>query len=449
MGVAEATNRRLRTFTLNFRASLAKTGGLTQFDGALKRRSLLAQGMEQPLKLMKASSKGRGRSIEVSDITLVLGGQAWHLECSLDGPAAWFQPQPTRNEFHVSVYSMGERLTYTVGFGALVSVTMEIKPESRVGDVNGVFAITMFFVVAGEVQVVSIVPLKSDQSACVMLANLAALKDPLLRAASTGSGTLPIEVQVPLAWSSAVLSSEASGAPVDSPSGINSLSCAWARTTLTDALVRMPGVHRLISYHEGKPLGDLGDLTAGCGSKDTALSFALARPKASAKRIRKTKKGTAQGKKKKRKEAEREDVRQVNAWMEEEDDRFINENSDKALSWLEEKWLGLSVHDHGDKDYDPLSGEVTSFLWRGDVEPPQWVSQIQDEEGAVTDYSVLELPEMVKEAQHPDDVLVHFDQPEDTCIGYVLEQVREGSGACSDDDRCRIDCCYKLKIPVN
>ena len=124
----------------------------------------------------------------------------------------------------------------------------------------------------------------------------------------------------------------------------------------------------------------------------------------------------------------------MNAWMEEEDDRFIKENSDKALSWLEEKWLGLSVHDHGDKDYDPLSGEVTSFLWRGDVEPPQWVSQIQDEEGAVTDYSVLELPEMVKEAQHPDDVLVHFDQPEDTCSGYVLEQVREGSGACSDDE---------------
>ena len=108
----------------------------------------------------------------------------------------------------------------------------------------------------------------------------------------------------------------------------------------------MPGVHRLISYHEGKPLGELGDLTAGCGSKDTGLSFALARPKASAKIIRKTKKGTAQGKKKRKKGAERGDVRQVNAWMEEEDDRFIKENSDEALSWLEEKWLGLSVHDH-------------------------------------------------------------------------------------------------------
>ena len=122
------------------------------------------------------------------------------MSCVLGGATAWVHPRTTSKTLEVAVHSASTRDTYTIGLDELVSATMEIRTRSRVADVHSVVAISMFFVVAGDVQIISLVPIRNDQSACVMLANLDAMKQPLIGASSSGFDSPPIEVELPLSW---------------------------------------------------------------------------------------------------------------------------------------------------------------------------------------------------------------------------------------------------------
>ena len=125
-----------RLRVLNFRDSLAKSGAFRKYDPHTKRRSLLAQGCEFPSKLMKEKSKGRSRSVEVSNLIFIAGGEAKQVSCVLGGATAWVHPRTTSKTLEVAVPSASTRVTYTIGLDALVSATMEIRTGSRVADVH-------------------------------------------------------------------------------------------------------------------------------------------------------------------------------------------------------------------------------------------------------------------------------------------------------------------------
>ena len=65
---------------------------------------------------------------------------------------------------------------------------------------HGIVVVTFFFVVCGEVEIISVIPSRNDRSVCAMLANLTPLQDPLIRAASTDGDVMPIEVELIGSW---------------------------------------------------------------------------------------------------------------------------------------------------------------------------------------------------------------------------------------------------------
>ena len=396
-----------------------------RFDPHTKRRSLLAQGCELPSKLIKETSGGRSRSVEVSNVMFIAGGEAKQVSCVLGGATAWVHPRTAGKTLEVSVHSAGTRDTYTIGLDALVSATMEIRTGSRVADVHGVVAISLFFVVAGDVQIISFVPLRNDQSACVMLANLDAMKQPLIGASSTGFDSPPIEVELPLSWcdadSNVLVSSTGSGSMM-----MQCLKTPWEELPIANAILEMPGLLRLISYHEGMSRRHLDVVALNCGSKDAALSFTLME-----KSSREKKKGN-KNKSRSARRGQQLGVREVNAWMEEEDEIAVLERN--GLTRLEQKYVGLSAHSPADGDFGALTGEIIGFEWRDDTSPPQWVAEIQDPEGDVTPFTVLELPEMIKAAKQTDDVLIHFEEPDDGCDEIMMEKASKECGAITDDE---------------
>lgn len=213
-----ATNTSLIHFTASFRQSMAP-GQFTKYTTCMARRSLLAQGMLSPGKLMNPDSKNRSRTFEVKQITLVKDGCAFSLVCELGGATGWIIPQPTRMSLEIRLRrANGTRSSYTFGLRGLVSLVMELKPGVRVADLHSIVVVTFLFVVCGKVEVVSFIPLKNDRGICTMLANLKPLQAPLLKAASTDGDTIPPEVELVGSWARGWLqpagAAEALSAPI-------------------------------------------------------------------------------------------------------------------------------------------------------------------------------------------------------------------------------------------
>ena len=199
-GLSLATNTKVVQFTVSFRQSLGE-GHFDKYNRSMKRRSILSQSMEQPHKLISEASKGRPRTFEVKQAVVVTKGRASVLECELGGNTAWIVPLPMRTAIELRVCdATGKKFSYSLGLGSLVSVVMELRRGARVSDMHGIVVVTFFFVVCGEVEIISVIPSRNDRSVCAMLANLTPLQDPLIRAASTDGGVMPIEVELIGSW---------------------------------------------------------------------------------------------------------------------------------------------------------------------------------------------------------------------------------------------------------
>ena len=198
--ISTATNTKIVHFTVSFRQSLGASH-FDKFNRNESRRSFLSQSMENPGKLISETSKHKARTFEVKEAVLVKKGVASVLVCELGGSTGWVVPLPVRMMIELRVRdATGKQLSYTLGLGSLVSVVMELRYGARVSDRHGIVVVTFFFVVCGEVQVLSITPLKSDHGVCTMLANLTPLQGPLLGAASTDDDTMSLEMELVGSW---------------------------------------------------------------------------------------------------------------------------------------------------------------------------------------------------------------------------------------------------------
>ena len=198
--ISVATNTKVVHFTGTFRQAL-QADHLSKYTPNMQRRSFFAQALESPGKLVDVNSKNRARTFGAKEIILVMNGRASILNCKLGGATGWIIPLPNRMSLEVRVReSDGKTSSYMVGLRAVLSVVMELVPGARVADTNAIVAVTFFFVVRGEIQLLSVVPRKGDRGVCKMLVNLKALQVQFLASASVGGGMISREVEVVTSW---------------------------------------------------------------------------------------------------------------------------------------------------------------------------------------------------------------------------------------------------------
>jgi hypothetical protein len=188
----DKTNSYLRTVPLKFRADVAHQGGGSCKYGAPMsvRRSILSRAMESPHLLRKALATGRAGTFQVSVVTLVDGPSAWRLTSELGGETIVCRPVPNDGVLELNIVSRSEM--YTVPFGSVYAVAMDLAANARPSDADGVVTISFAIVHEGRLQILSVALSKKDVNTCRMLVNIVGLQKAIFESALV-EGAIPSE----------------------------------------------------------------------------------------------------------------------------------------------------------------------------------------------------------------------------------------------------------------
>ena len=419
---AAATNARLHKVKLGFRAAVAhKDGDSHKYGRPMSvRRSLLARAMEAPHLLKNAKAKGRASTFPVAAVTLIDGGKAWRLACSITTSTVVVRPKPKQGVLLIDVISANE--VYTAPMPAIYGFVWDLAPGALPTDGDGVVEITMAIVSGGRIQVLSLRLLKKDVNTCRMLANFAPLQTVVFGSALVEGGEPTDRAQLLRALTQG-LASEAADPPV---MNVGTLKAPWEEVDVSAALASMTGLTRLAAVPATPPPA-LGDAVRAVGGGnvdgdggDGMLQLKPPTARAKGKRA----KDTAEPPTKKQATG----PRRVRAEIEDSDEKAIYAKKASNRDALLDKWEGLRVHDPANEDATELRGEIVDFKYvagstklRG-----QYVAVIQidgDEQGDGEPVAMMDLPKMVQAAEdeQPDAVLLDYDRDDDNEFGETSD----------------------------